>query len=105
MNVSVEIGLWTKPSWMMDIEGKNKINVKELKEMGDWFKEHLDKISEIIDKLQKNGWEMGECYGAIYNLSFYKDEINTEKEAKTELKKLGINLKEVSIMEWEDEEE
>ncbi len=104
MSISIEIDLWTKPSWMMDIEGKNKIDVKKLKEMGNWFKEYLSKISEIIDKLQKNGWEMAECYGAIYSLSFYKEEADTGKKAKAELKKLGISLKEVSVMEWEDEE-
>jgi len=104
MGINIEVDLWTKHSWMMDIEGKDKINIKMLREMGDWFKEHLYRTAEIIDKLQKNGWIMGECYGAIYHLSFYKDNIDTEKEAKIELKKLGINLKEVFIMELEDEE-
>ena len=101
--INVEIGLWTKPSWMVDIEGKSKIDVKMLKEMGDFFKEHLNKISDVINKLQKNDWIMSECYGAIYSLSFYKEGIETEKEAKREMKKLGINLKNIDIMEFEDE--
>jgi len=105
MSISIEVDLWTKPSWMMNIEGKNKINVKKLKEMSNWFKEYLSKISEIIDKLQKNNWGMVEGYGATYSLSFYKEEVNTEKNAKAELKKLGINSKDVSIFEWEDDEE
>lgn len=105
MSVTVEIELWGKPSWMMDIEDKDKINIDDLKEMGNWFKEHLHKTAEIVDKLQKNGWLMCECCGPMYSAPFYKEGSNTEKKAKVELKKLGINQNEVSIMEWEDEED
>lgn len=101
--IEIKIELWTKPSWMMDIEGKNKIDVKMLRRMGDHFKGHLDKISSIIDNLQKNGWIMSECYGAIYHLSFYKDGVETEKQIKEEMKNLGINVKDIDIEELEDE--
>ena len=89
----------------MDIEDKDRMNVKELKVMGNWFKEHLHKTAEIVDKLQKNSWLMCECCGPMYSAPFYKDDIKTKKEAKADLKKIGINSDEVSIFEWEDEEE
>ena len=105
MSVTVEINLWAKPNWMMNIEDKDRMNVKELKEMGDWFKEHLYNTAEIVDKLQKSKWKMCECCGPMYSAPFYKEGIDTKKEAKIELKKLRINPNEVSIFEFEDEEE
>lgn len=86
----------------MNIEGKTKINPAILKKQGDYMKERLYNVAWIADKLQKNGWVMCEGYGAIYNLSFYNDSVKTIKQAKTELKKLGIKAKNVNIMKLED---
>jgi len=88
-----------KPEWM--ISSEKEINSEEFRKMGDWFKEHLGNISNMLDKLQKNGWEIDM---GLYDLFCYHDNINTEKEAKIELKKLGLNPKDFSIDEFEDEE-
>jgi hypothetical protein len=86
---------------MLDIEGGSKINPKEVRDLGNWFGDHLYKTAEIISKLQKVGWENG---GGLYDLNYSKEGIKTAKEAKKELRSLGISFDSVNIDEFEDEE-
>jgi len=100
--INVNVWLYRKPAWDMDIEGEEEIYPEMLKEQGNYLKKHLDKVADIVKKLKSAGWD---CHGTLYDLDFLNKTIKTEEEAKQELKRLGISLKEVSIMEFEDEEE
>jgi len=98
----VSVWLFGKPSMEMEIEG-GKATPKMLREKGAELKERLERAAEILEKLDANGWELAEAYGAVYSLDFYKP-ISVE-EAKKELKSLGISLDEVHVRELEEEEE
>jgi ribosomal protein L9 len=101
MVTEVSILLFLKPSDEMEIEG-GKATPKMLREKAQELKERLERAAEILEKLKANGWELSEAYGSIYTLDFYKD--ISEKEARRELKRIGIDPKEVSIRELEEEE-
>ena len=58
-------------------------------------------VAQIFEKLKSSGWS---CSLALYTLEFYNDNIKTGKQAKAELKRLGIT-EEINIIEFEDEEE
>ena len=98
--ISLSIILYGKPGWDLSIEGEDDIDPKIFKLQGDYLKEHLHKVTNITEKLQSSGWS---CYGTLYTLEFSKD--ISETEAKKELKKLKINLKDINIEEYEEEEE
>ena len=85
----------------MEIEG-GKATPKILREKAQELKESLKRAAEILEKLKANGQELSEAYGSIYTLDFYKD--ISEREAKRELKRMSIDLKEASIRELEEEE-
>jgi len=102
MVTEVSVLLFLKPSDEMEIEG-GKATPKMLREKAKELKERLERAAEILEKLKANGWKLSEAYGSVYTLDFYKD--ISEEEAKRELKKMGIDLKEVSIRELEEEEE
>ncbi|MFX1520197.1 MAG: hypothetical protein ACFFCD_09790 [Promethearchaeota archaeon] len=101
---TTEISIWLfgKPSHEMAIEG-GEATPKMLREKAVELKERLERAAEIFEELARNGWELAECYGSVYDLSFTKD-VN-ETQAKEELKKLGIDPEEVNILELEDEDE
>ena len=98
MGVEADLFLFGKPAWELDME---EASAEEIRKKGDEIKERLYRIAEIMEKLERAGWER---YSAsLYSISFYK-EIN-EEEAKEELRRLGIDPEEVSLMEIEEEEE
>ena len=98
MGVEADLFLFGKPAWELDME---EASAEEIRKKGDEIKERLYRIAEIMEKLEHAGWER---YSAsLYSISFYK-EIN-EEEAKEELRRLGIDPEEVSLMEIEEEEE
>ena len=98
MGVEADLFLFGKPAWELDME---EASAEEIRKKGDEIKERLYRIAEIMEKLEQAGWER---YSAsLYSISFYK-EIN-EEEAKEELRRLGIDPEEVSLMEIEEEEE
>lgn len=99
--INLSIWLYGKPSWDMDIEGEEDIDPERFIEQGDYLKEHLHNIAKIVKKLRSAGWG---CYGTLYSLEFCKNSIKTKKEAKEELKKLGVD-EEISMIEFEDEED
>lgn len=98
--IEVIVHLFGKPAWEMKIEGQEKIFPSMLREKGVELKERLERAATILETLTKNGWSV---YGTLYDLNFSKD-VDTEEEAKEELKKLGIDPDEVSIIELEEEE-
>lgn len=95
----ISVHLFSKPETEIDLE---KAKPDDLKELGNELKKRLDKVAEIVEKLEKNGWERS---AGMYDINFYK-KIKLS-EAKRELEKLGIKEDEVNIMEeeFEDEEE
>ena len=100
--INIDIGLYGKPSWDMDIEGKDYIEPKMIRKQGEFLKEHLHKVADMLEKLQSAGWIVAEGYGAIYSLQLYKE--TTKVEAKKELKRLKINPKDIHIEEYAEEE-
>lgn len=92
----ISIRLFLKPEAEIDLE---KADADDFKELGNELQRRLKKVSEIIEKLEKNGWERS---AGMYDINFYK-KIKIQK-AKEELKKLGIKENEVEIMEEETDE-
>jgi len=93
----ISIHLFSKPEVEIDLE---KAKPEDFKKLGDELQARLKRISEIIEKLEKNKWERS---AGIYDLNYYKKiKIN---EAKRELKNLGINEDEIEMMEEEFEED
>ena len=101
---TTEISIWLfgKPSHEMAIEGGNA-TPKMLREKAVELKERLERAAEIFEALDRNGWELAECYGSVYELIFTKD--ITEMQTNEELKRLGINPEEINILELEYEDE
>jgi len=98
MGVEVDLFLFGKPEWEMNME---EVSAEEIREKGEELKERLNRIAEIMEKLENAGWERAGA--SLYSISFYKD-IAIE-DAKEELRQLGIDPEEVGLMEIEEEDE
>ena len=98
MGVEVDLFLFGKPEWEMNME---EVSASEIREKGEELKERLYRIAEIMEKLEGAGWERAGA--SLYSISFYKD-IAIE-DAKEELRQLGIDPEEVGLMEIEEEDE
>jgi len=98
MGVEVDLFLFGKPEWEMNME---EVSASEIREKGEELRERLSRIAEIMEKLENAGWERAGA--SLYSISFYKD-IAIE-DAKEELRQLGIDPEEVSLMEIEEEDE
>lgn len=101
--IEIRIGLYGKPSWDMELEGKDYLDPNILRNQGITLKEHLHEVASIVEKLQSNDWQYVECYGAIYDVVFCKD--ISRDDAKKELKQLKIGLTSVNLEEFNDEGE
>jgi len=102
--ISLSIYLYGKPNWELPIEGINHLDPIIIREHGKELQARLNHIADVVEKLQLEGWQLSECYGAIYNLDFYKEEI-TLKQARQELKDLGIDLRSIYLEELDEFEE
>ena len=98
MGVEVDLFLFGKPEWEMNME---EVSASEIREKGEELRERLHRIAEIMEKLENAGWERAGA--SLYSISFYKD-IAIE-DAKEELRQLGIDPEEVGLMEIEEDEE
>ena len=98
MGVEVDLFLFGKPEWEMNIE---EVSASEIREKGEELRERLNRIAEIMEKLENAGWERAGA--SLYSISFYKD-IAIE-DAKEELRQLGIDPEEVGLMEIDEDEE
>lgn len=99
--INLSLHLYGKPEW--ELPGEDEaIDGDLLKAHGDDLREHLHKVADIVEKLKKNGWDYEL---ALYSLEFFKESIATKAEAKKELKRLKINLKQVNLEELEEEED
>lgn len=95
--MEIDVFLFGKPEWMIDLD---KATPEDIRELGLHIKERLEKISAIVEKLEKNGW--GRAAG-LYDLFFYKH-IDLES-GKKELGDLDIGEECISIrddsLEWD----
>ena len=90
--IDVNIFLFGKPEWMMDLEKAKAMDFEAFgKDICSW----LERVSEIIEKLEKAGWDRS---AGLYDL-FYSKSLS-KKDAKKELRNLDISLKEVCLHEW-----
>lgn len=96
MTTEVCIHLFGKPEWEINTE---KASPNEIKNLGKDIAKRLEKAAKMMKILEKDGWDRS---GGLYDISFFKD--ISKKEAKIQLKKIGIGLKEICLMEFEDEE-
>lgn len=87
----INIHLFGKPEQEIDIDNAKP---KDFKNLGEKLKERLKIISEIIERLEKNGWKR---YGGLYDIRFYKN--ITKEKAKNEMKKLNISEDDIDIYE------
>lgn len=94
--VEINIHLFGKPEWEMDLE---KADAEAFRLLGEDIKERLKRISEIIVKLEKNGWDRS---AGLYDIMYYK-KIKLD-QAKDELKKLEIGEDEVNLEDFDEEE-
>lgn len=74
--------LFSKPEVEIDLE---KAKPKYFKELGNELQARLGRVAEIVEKLEKNGWEIS---SGIYDINFYK-KIKISA-AEKELEKLSI---------------
>lgn len=94
---TVDIWLFGKPEWEIALD---KATPQDLKDLGENLRDRLCRISEIVGKLENDGWSRG---AGLYNLYLYKD-IKIE-DAKKELDKLAIGEKEVNIDDFGEEDD
>ncbi len=89
--MDVEIFLFGKPEWMIDLD---KATAEDIKDLGSVIKKRLDKVSVIVEKLENNGWSRS---SGLYDLFFYKyvDMENGQKE----LESLGIDKGLINVMD------
>ncbi len=87
--MEVDIFLFGKPEWMIDLD---KATAEDIRDLGYETKKRLGKISNVIDKLRNNEW--GRSSG-LYDAVFYKD-IDLEN-GKKELGSLGISDECISV--------
>ena len=97
--IEISIYLFGKPGWEMNIEGLNLINPDVLRIKGDELKERLERAADVVEKLQNNKWILWGAYGDMYGLDFFRDDIESVSEARTELVRLGIDLEKVDVHE------
>lgn len=95
--ISLSIWLYGKPNWDIPIEGRKFVDPCVLLEHAGYLYEHLCEIAIFINRLQSNGWQLFESYGAVYSLDFYKN--MSLAEAEEELVFLRIPMKKVSLEE------
>ena len=95
--VEIIIHLFSKPEVEIDLE---KAKPEDFRNLGNELQARLNRVSEIVEKLEKHGWDRS---AGLYDLNFYK-KIKT-KGAKEELKELGIKEDEVEIIEEEFEDD
>jgi len=97
--MEVVLFLFGKPEW--EIENMERVSASEIRKKAEELRERLQRIAEIVEKLENAGWKRGGA--TLYDIIFYKD--ITAEEAEKELRQLGIDPEEVGLTEIEEEEE
>lgn len=100
MAVTVTLFLFGKPGQELN-EGE-EVTPEELRQLGRDLHERLDATAAILEKLTGAGWD---AQMALYDIFLSHPYLNTAAQAEAQLQNLGIDPEQVSIDEWEDEEE
>jgi hypothetical protein len=94
------VGLFGKPGQELD-EGK-AVTPDEIRALGQCLHERLNEAADIIDKLNRTGWE---SEMSLYDVILSHPYLRTEAEVESKLLELGIDPQKVCIMEDPDEDE
>jgi len=100
--VELSLHLFGKPAWELDDFEGNELGEdfsEKLKALGDELRERLYNLAKIHSILLRNGWT---AYGGLYDITYYKD--ISLKEAKKELKELGLEEYVENLIEDFEEE-
>jgi hypothetical protein len=100
MAVSLNLFLFGKPGQELDEGGP--VTAQELRDLGQALQARLENIAGIVEKLTDAGWE---AQLGLYDIYLYHPYIGTGIHAEEKLRELGIDLDQVVIDEWEDEDD
>ncbi len=100
MSVSVTLWLFGKPGHELN-EGED-VNAEQIRTLAQGMKERLDQAAAIVEKLTGAGWE---AQMGLYDVMLYNRFVRTEADVRTRLDDLGIDPDEVSILEFEGEDD
>ena len=100
VSVSVTLWLFGKPGHELN-EGED-VNAEQIRALAQVMKERLELAADIVEKLTGAGWE---AQMGLYDVMLYNRFVRTEADVRTRLDGLGIDPDEVSIMEFEGEDD
>jgi hypothetical protein len=102
LNVSVSVTLWLfgKPGHELN-EGE-EIHADAIRALAQSMKQRLEQAADIVAKLTGAGWE---AQMGLYDVMLYNPYVRTEADVRTRLDDLGIDPDEVSILEFEGEDD
>ena len=98
--IEVNIPLFNFASIELPIAGEEIYDSDIFRYKGIELLERLHIAAEIVDILLQDGWFV---IGEIFNLCAYREDIQSIEEARSRLKKLGIDLKHLFITEIDEE--
>ena len=99
--IEVNIPLFNIASMELPIAGEEITESDIFRYKGIELLERLHIVADIVDKLSEDGWFV---VGELFNLCAYREDIKSTEQAKSKLRKLGINLKSIFITEYDEEE-
>jgi hypothetical protein len=100
VSVSVTLWLFGKPGHELS-EGE-EITAEQIRDLAQGMKERLEQAADIVEKLTGAGWE---AQMGLYDVMLYNPFVRTEADVRTRLDGLGIDPDEVSILEFEGEDD
>ncbi len=100
MAVIITLPLFGKPGYELG-EGV-EVSGEQVRQLGRELAERLDTVAGLLDKLTAAGWD---AQTGLYDVMLSHPFLRTEAEARTQLDGLGIDPEEVSLDEFEDEDE
>jgi hypothetical protein len=100
VSVSVTLWLFGKPGHELNEGGE--VTADEIRALSQCMKERLEQAADIVEKLTGAGWE---AQMGLYDVMLYNPYVRTEADVRTRLDGLGIDPDEVSILEFEGEDD
>jgi hypothetical protein len=101
-DVSVLVTLWLFGKPGMELDEGEEITADEIRALRTALSDRLGQAADILEKLTGAGWD---AQMGLYDVMLSHPYVRTEAEARTRMDDLGIDPDEVSIMEFEDEED
>lgn len=98
--IEVNIPLFNIASIELPIAGEEIIDSDIFRVKGIELLERLHIVADIVDILAQDAWFI---VGEVFNLCAYREDIKSVEEAKSRLRRLGINLSNVFITEYNEE--